>query len=214
MQSILLTTIRKITATLEWISPKLAARWANKLFFSPRSSKRKLPDIPNLQQSWLSYTKTSGDKDKCRVYTVGAGPVVLLVHGWEGSSYSFSVIAKALLREGMKVVLFDLPAHGFSSGKKTNLVEISQIIQQLAKQESPDGKLKALIGHSFGAASAGFAIKKGVSTEHFISISAPTDMDFIFDQFCLTIGASATLRQALVDQVEAILQGSYKQVSL
>ncbi|MEE9351483.1 MAG: hypothetical protein V3U78_04430, partial [Thiotrichaceae bacterium] len=42
----------------------------------------------------------------------------------------------------------------------------------------------------------------------------PTDMDFIFDQFCLTIGASATLRQALVDQVEAILQGSYKQVSL
>ncbi len=215
MQSILLTAIRNITSILEFISPKLALSWTSKLFFSPRLSKKaRIPDIPYLQQSWLSYQKITGVVDKCKVYTAGNGPVVLLVHGWEGSTSNLSTLAKSLLAADLKVVLFDLPAHGFSPGKKTNLLEISHIIKKLAETEGGDGYFKAIIAHSFGAACAGHAIKKGVKTDHFISISSPTNMDFIFDQFCSTIGASNKTKKGLIKQIEAILQGSYKEVSL
>ena len=211
MQSILFTMIRKITATLEMVSPRLALWWVSRLFFSPRSSRRELPDIPDLQQRWLSFEKTDGTQGECKVYSAGSGPVVLLIHGWEGSAYSFSVIARQLLGKGLRVVLFDLPAHGFSPGRKTNLVEISRIIEKLAAEEE---HLQALVGHSFGAVCAGFAIKSGVSTDCFISISAPATMDFMINRFCLYVGASEKTKSGLIDRIETILKGSYEQGSL
>jgi len=218
MKAIVLFIFQTITKVLEILSPKLASAWANKLFFTPRRSakhsKPRLPQIANLQQHWHQYHNTQGVNNRCKVFSAGNGPVVLLVHGWEGTAFSLSRIAQALLDNGMRVLLFDLPAHGFSSGKQTNLLEISHIIQQLADKEVGDGQLKAIIGHSFGGASAGYAIANGLHTEHFIPISAPTHMDYILDQFCSTIGASDTTRQGIIDKIERILGNSYQTVSL
>ncbi len=211
MKSILLTTIRKIIQTLEKASPRLAVWWVSRLFFSPGTSRREIPDIPDLEQRWLGYTKINGARSKCRVYSAGTGSVVLLIHGWEGSAYSLSVIARRLLDQGLRVVLFDLPAHGFSPGRKTNLVEIGSIIQQLAVDE---GNFLALVGHSFGAACAGHAIKSGVAADHFVSISAPTSMDFIINRFCTIVGASEKTKKGLIRNLEVILQGPYEQESL
>jgi len=211
MESTLLTTIRRITITLERFSPRLALWWISQLFFSPRTSRREIPDIPNLEQRWLGYTKINGSRSKCRVYSAGTGSVVLLIHGWEGSAYSLTAVARRLLEKGLRVVLFDLPAHGFSPGRKTNIVEIGRIIQKLAVDE---GNLRALVGHSFGAACAGHAIKSGVAMEHFVSISAPTTMDFIINRFCSMVGASDKTKKGLIRKIEAILQGPYEQESL
>ena len=82
----MLKVIRTITAVLEKTSPSLAKKLAIKLFFSPRASKQRLPDIPDLQKHWCEYVKTDGSTSKCQVYTAGTGPTVLLVHGWEGSA--------------------------------------------------------------------------------------------------------------------------------
>jgi len=211
MKSNLLTTIRKITTTLERVSPRLAVWWISRLFFSPRTSRREIPDIPDLEQRWLGYTTITGARSKCRVYSAGTGAVVLLIHGWEGSAFSLSAIARQLRDEGLRVVLFDLPAHGFSPGRKTNLVEIGRIIRKLAVDE---GNLRALVGHSFGAACAGHAIKSGVTMDHFVSISAPTTMDFIINRFCSIVGASEKTKKGLIQKIEVILQGPYEQESL
>jgi len=207
----LLETIRFTTATLERISPRMALWWVSRLFFSPRRGRREMPELPNLEQRWLSFTAIDGSQSKCRIYSSGTGPVVLLIHGWEGSASSFTAIARRLLDEGHRVVLFDLPAHGYSPGKKTNLVEIGRVIKKL---EDEEGKFHAIIGHSFGAACAGHAIKSGVSMEHFVSISAPTTMSFIIDRFCYMVGASEKTRQGLIQQIDAILQGPHEQESL
>ncbi len=204
-------TIRFITATLERLSPRIALWWASRLFFSPRTSQRKIPELPNLEQRWLSFTAINGTQSKCKVYSTGTGPVVLLIHGWEGSASSFTAIARRLLEEGHRVVLFDMPAHGYSPGRKTNLVEVGRIIRKL---ENDEGKFHAIIGHSFGAACAGHAIKSGVSMEHFVSISAPTTISFIIDRFCYMVGASDKTKHGLIQQIEAILQGPYEQESL
>jgi len=154
----LLETIRFITATLERLSPRIALWWVSRLFFSPRTSRREMPQLPDLEQRWLSFTAINGSQSKCKVYSTGTGPVVLLIHGWEGSASSFTAIARRLLDEGHRVVLFDLPAHGYSPGRKTNLVEIGRIIRNL---ENVEERFHAIIGHSFGAACAGHAIKSG-----------------------------------------------------
>ncbi len=60
------------------------------------------------------YADTPGGRV---AYTAeGAGPGVLLVHGWDGSPRDMQDIAAALSRAGARVVALDLPAHGFSEG--------------------------------------------------------------------------------------------------
>ena len=207
----LLKIIRAITITLETVSSTLARKWAIKLFFSPRTSRQRVPDIPGLEKHWYSYTRTDGSQSRCRVYTAGNGPSVLLVHGWEGSAWSMSTIAKQLLEKNLRVVLFDYPAHGFSPGKKTNLMEVSSIIQNISARENG---LYALVSHSLGAVCSGHAIKSGINPNHFISIGAPTSMDYIVDVFCSMIGASEATKKGLIDRIEEILQGPYKEDSL
>jgi len=207
----LLGMIRTITAMLERLSPRVSLWWVSRLFFSPRTTRREMPELPNLEQCWLSFTTTDAAQSRCKVYSAGTGPVVLFIHGWESSASSFTAIARRLLDEGHRVVLFDLPAHGYSLGKKTNLVEIGRVIRKL---ENDEGRFHAIIGHSFGAACAGHAIKAGVSIEHFISISAPTTISFIIDRFCYLVGASEKTKHGLIQKIEAILQGPYEQESL
>jgi len=207
----MLKVIRTITAVLEKTSPTLANKLAIKLFFSPRASNQELPEIPDLQQHWCDYVKTDGSTSKCRVYTAGTGPTVLLVHGWEGSAFRMSAIAKKLLDKNLRVVLFDFPAHGFSPGKKTNIIEVSSIIQTLAAQEKD---LLAIISHSLGGVCAGHAIKAGIKPEYFISIGAPTSMEYIVDSFCATIGASEKVKKELVNSIEGIFKVPYRTESL
>lgn len=211
----MLNVIRGITSTLEKTSPTLAQKWAKKLFFSPRNSKQEIPDIPGLQQHWHTYTRTDGTKSKCRIYTAGNGPAVILVHGWESSASRMSAIANQLLEKGLRVILFDLPAHGFSPGKNTNLVDVSTVIQDLAKNiAANENEFLAIVSHSFGAACSGHAIKSGINPDHFISIGAPSSMDFILNSFCAAIGASEQTKKGLINHIEEILKGPYEKESL
>jgi predicted alpha/beta-fold hydrolase len=59
----------------------------------------------------------------------GAGPTVLMVHGWNGRGAQLGAFAPELVHAGFRVVTFDTPAHGRSPGRATNLPEISEAIQ-------------------------------------------------------------------------------------
>jgi len=50
--------------------------------------------------------------------------------------------------------------------------------------------------------------------DHFVSISAPTTMDFIINRFCSIVGACEKTKKGLIRQIEVILQGPYEQESL
>jgi len=122
-----------------------------------------------------------------------------------------STIAKHLLKKDLRVVLFDLPAHGFSPDKKTNIVEINSIIKKITDNEE---ELLAIVSHSFGAVCAGYAIKAGIKPKHFVSIAAPTSMAYIVDTFCSIIGASNIIRKELISNLEKILKAPYETESL
>ncbi|MGV9195387.1 alpha/beta hydrolase [Microbacterium sp. MC2] len=44
---------------------------------------------------------------------------VVLIHGWNGRASQFATLARELVAEGYRVVAFDAPAHGASSGRHT-----------------------------------------------------------------------------------------------
>ncbi len=101
------------------------------------------------------------------------GPLVLLVHGWNGSAAQLAPLASALARQGFRCVAIDVTGHGDSPGKRTSwrcfIDDIAQVARELG--EVPH----ACIGHSAG----GLAMMAARHTHqftarHYVCICAPT----------------------------------------
>ena len=91
---------------------------------------------------------------KWHVQEMGAGPLVLLLHGAGGSTQSFRHLLP-LLAEGYRLIAIDLPGQGFTrlgAQSRCGLEEMSADIATLCAQEG--WQPTAIIGHSAGAAVA------------------------------------------------------------
>lgn len=88
------------------------------------------------------------------VQEIGAGPVLLLIHGAGGATQSWRNLAP-LLADRYRVLLVDLPGQGFTklgAQARCGLDEMSADLQSLIAQEQITPA--AIIGHSAGAAIA------------------------------------------------------------
>ena len=72
---------------------------------------------------------------------------VLVVHGWTGEAAFMGAFADYLRRRGARAVLFDLPAHGQSTGRQTNLMDCARAVGEVANALAP---IRFAIGHSIG----------------------------------------------------------------
>jgi len=84
-----------------------------------------------------------------------SGPKILLMHGWGGARAQMTGFVAPLLSAGYRVVAYDQPAHGESTGKMTNLLEIAPTMDLIVKQE---GAFEAIIAHSFGTLITSYAL--------------------------------------------------------
>jgi pimeloyl-ACP methyl ester carboxylesterase len=89
-----------------------------------------------------------------RGWTLGEGPMALLIHGWGGWAAQFGPIAHALTRAGLGVVSVDLPGHGTDRARHSNLFQWSDALHALVEQQ---GTPALIVGHSMGAMAATFA---------------------------------------------------------
>jgi pimeloyl-ACP methyl ester carboxylesterase len=78
-----------------------------------------------------------------------------------------------LLAEGFRVIAYDQPAHGVSGGKLTGLPDFADVFSELAWHY---GGVKAVIGHSLGAAAAALAHARGLPLESIVLVSPPADL--------------------------------------
>lgn len=133
--------------------PRVAERQAAALFCFPRRLKHR--DVPPLPAAARLRIVELGSK-RITAWTWGAGPRVLLAHGWEGTARDMVPMASALARRGCRVTVFDMPAHGRSTGMTTTLPEMARALAAVARATGiPD----ALVGHSLGAAAAVLAMR-------------------------------------------------------
>lgn len=108
-----------------------------------------------------------------RVWSFGAGPTVLLAHGWSGFAAQFDAWIEPLVTAGFRVVLFDAPAHGGSGGRQTNLMDMAGAIQQVAGLYGP---VHAIVAHSFGAPASLFALRHGLKADRLVLLAAPLSL--------------------------------------
>ncbi len=179
-------------------APALAARLAYTQLTRPPRPALSDQHLAIRKRARLQRLPAGGDT--LAVYEWGHGPAVLLVHGWGSHATHMSRMIAPLVDAGFRVVAFDAPAHGKSSGRSTDIVQFANAVAVVARHAGP---LHCVIGHSFGAAMAMYAARDwGVTTGKMVLISSFNHCNWFLQMFAQQIGLSAEvlnrMRQMLV----------------
>ena len=189
--------LRSGMSALSALCPALAARLANYFWYRPQRLALAPREFAVLADARCHPCVVDGKT--LSVYEWGAGPAVLLVHGWSGRAGQFSEFVAPLLRAGYRVIGFDAPAHGRSDGTATNLPAISAAITRVSETYGP---IHALIAHSFGVACALHALTHGLRVQRMIGISPPATMEFLLQTFSRRLGLGPAAVAGLRRRIE------------
>ena len=190
--------LRLAIRLLGLVSPALAGRWVYRLWFQPH----RFPEPPQ-EKEWRSNAQPLDVVHRGRRLAVdswGAGPVVLMVHGWNGRGAQLGAFTPLLVRAGFRVVTFDTPAHGRSPGRATNLLEISEAIQTVARACGP---VHAIIGHSFGVPCSMHAVQQGLEVNRIVAISPPDSVRNMTQKFFTALGVGPRAQKIFDRRFEA-----------
>ena len=181
------------------ISPGLAARWADMLFFIPIGLPRPSSEMPYYKSAIHSSIKYNGKK--VALYLWGEGDeTIILVHGWGSRGTRLGHFAEPLNKIGYRVVAFDAPAHGDSEGKTTNLFEVSEIIKLIYEKFEP---VRAIIGHSFGGMALTNAIHRNdLNVSRVVVIASPFSMNYIIESFRKIMNINSKVTELMVERIQ------------
>ena len=100
-----------------------------------------------------SYSRfIEADRLRWHVQVLGAGPVMLLVHGTGASTHSYRALAP-ILAQRFTVVMPDLPGHGFTELPASHRLTLPGMARNLtALMQSQGWRPEVAVGHSAGAA--------------------------------------------------------------
>ncbi len=118
---------------------------------------------------------------------------VLLVHGWTSEASHMMALVGPLLECGFNVVCFDLPAHGKSTGRVTNLVECAMALQAVASLLS---NIRGIVAHSFGGPVTALALaglpagNMGFDVDKIALIACPNEAAYVTQTFVHALGLS------------------------
>ncbi len=102
----------------------------------------------------------------------GAGPTVLLVHGWGGRASQMAPIGVGLANHGIRAVAFDIAGHG-NSGE--NVARWRFFIRDISRMSQALGDVIGYVGHSAGGLAMMAARRDGALTpSKFVCICAPS----------------------------------------
>ncbi len=112
--------IQKYFGLLSFLFPAIATRLSYKMFFKPQrfaAPKKEQEVLKSAKKRTMEHNGKS-----IQLYEWGeSGPTVLFLHGWNGRGTQVAHFLESLLSQGFRVLSFDGPAHGKSSGKSTNI---------------------------------------------------------------------------------------------
>jgi pimeloyl-ACP methyl ester carboxylesterase len=142
--------------------------------------------------------------DQIAVYDWGKGPTVLMVHGWGARATHLGRLIKPLVDAGYRVVAFDAPAHGHSTGSRTDLVAYAAAVAAVARHAGP---VHTLLAHSFGVAMALYARRDwGVQANRQVLISSFDHCKWFVEAF----GQYAGMTTAVLDRARQMMVDLYQ----
>ncbi len=186
--TLVLLALRVLFAVLSRLSPPLAGRFALRLFCTPRKHHR---------PPWETHIAEKGTRVRVGPHlaarTFGSGPLVLVVHGWEGRGTQLGQFVEPLVLAGFRVVTLDLPAHGDSAGTRTDLIECTEALRKVGRDVGP---IAAVVTHSFGGAITTLALERGLDARAVVLIASPSSIDDVLRRFERSVGLSAAAANA------------------
>jgi len=176
------------------LAPDLTAAAAARLFFTTRRT------APRNGEREILGLASSFRIDEMAAWSWGEGPVILLVHGWNGRATQLGGFVSPLVERGYRVVAFDAPGHGDSPGYQSSLPEMADRIRRVAAHV---GDVYGVIAHSMGGAATTLALSDGMEIERAVFVSPPSNPQTFLDFFSRAVGISEEVRQRVQDRVES-----------
>lgn len=81
---------------------------------------------------------------------------LLVLHGFRSSAKNFEHYIMPMIGKGYEVMAFDAPAHGESQGRRTNVRQYMNLIEEVYTRYGP---IDAFIAHSFGGLAVSLALE-------------------------------------------------------
>lgn len=180
------------------LSPGLAGYKAYNLWFTPIRYQTPDSESAALESAEIEYHDINNQT--IATYSWGqSGPTVLLVHGWSGRGTQMCPFVEPLINAGYRVLSFDAPAHGKSSGKQTNFYEVADVLLALQKHY---GIFDSVITHSFGGPCIATALQHGLKASRVVSISPPASPKLLVERFISTLHMPERAGLNLMERIE------------
>jgi pimeloyl-ACP methyl ester carboxylesterase len=182
--------IRAQFRILEAVNPAIGAKIAGRFFARPPQHKR-----PPREEKWacLGERFTVGG---CAAWRFGAGPKVLLLHGWGGRGLQWNALIQPLLDAGCEVIVLDFPAHGESPGRETSFVQSGDALGPILDELQPS----AVVAHSFG--SGAMTVASRTRTIPCVFAGGPAETMAILERFCQFLAIGPKVRKRMVAATE------------
>lgn len=142
---------------------------------SALATRTQRPPVTSEQQQALAQAVRLryGKQDQNVAWSWGAGPLVILVHGWNGRAAQLAPLAANISKSGFRCVAIEVTGHGSSAGARTAwtcfIDDIAALTQSLGQQ------VHAYVAHSAGGlATMAARHLKGIHANRYICICAPS----------------------------------------
>ena len=183
---------------LEHLSTRAASRLAVELFRTPRRFR-----TPERERALLAdatpFRIRTGVSTQIQAWSWGSGPLVLLAHGWEGRGSQMASFVRPLAEAGFRVVTFDAPGHGASTGRRSSLPHFAWALREVIEATAAP---HAIIAHSLGCAAATLAMRDGLMVERAVFLSPPLSPADYTRQFGEMFGLSDSVVEGLRARIE------------
>lgn len=180
------------------VHPRLARRALAALWFTPWVHPSALAPT-RLPARFVPWSQRTAE-GVLHGYAGGHGPTAVLVHGWAGRAADWRHLAADLVADGWRVVVPDLPAHGASPGRRTDLYALGRAFAAVLVAERP----AAVVAHSMGFPVTLLALEHGApEPRRLVAIAPGRKIERVVAAFARRMAFPARLADELGRLLEA-----------
>jgi pimeloyl-ACP methyl ester carboxylesterase len=194
--------LRRFFAFATRISPRLAARLALEMFLRPPRRRMDAQDAPVVARAMRRSLVLGRGKVHAYEWSPLQGtspvplPAVLLLHGWGSHAARFGSFVEPMLAAGWRVIAIDAPAHGESTGQRSDLGQFRSALGAALADLPP---VRAIVAHSLGAAAAVWLLAEAPHPDvrSLVVVGMPRDVGYMMESFMMILDLREDVRARL-----------------
>lgn len=175
--------------------------------FQKTQPRKMLSEEVNFYNTTEHYTIES-NIEPIELYTKGPidGELFILLHGWNSNLARLNHFVDILVRHGYRCILFDMPGHGKSSLRHTNMKKNSLAFEAVLEHLNPQQPFNVLT-HSFGSAVASFTLANThYELNHLIYLTALDRIEPIFEELRKRLNLNHAVYSKIINRSNALLK--------